>query len=164
MKKFNFSILVTITALLVLFIACGESEEEIKAREQAEQVRLDSMRMAKEQEAARRLVQIQDSIAAAKARLAAEELAKNPFGFEENGNFSVQLGAWRSEEKAQRYMDQWADRDYPMAYVLKIGTEEDGEIWFRVRVGNFGTRSNAENFGVHMAKEINSTYWVITAK
>ena len=65
-----------------------------------------------------------------------------------------------SEEKAQSFVDSWADRNYPNAYVVKTGNELTGDIWFRVRVGNFATRLDAENFGTELATEINSGFWV----
>ncbi|MEQ9264383.1 MAG: SPOR domain-containing protein [Balneolaceae bacterium] len=57
-------------------------------------------------------------------------------------------------------MNKWEDRNYPSAYVVKIGDEATGDVWFRVRVGFFDTKEGAETFGAELSQEINSGYWV----
>lgn len=141
--------------------ACGESEEERQARLQAYQ---DSLRAVEQAKVAEMMAQMQDSIDAAEAEEMPmeEEPESTSTGLVEDGNFVVQVGAWRSEEKAQSFVNKWADRNYPNAYVVKIGDEATGDVWFRVRVGDFNTKSEAENFGVELSSEINSGYWVAT--
>jgi cell division septation protein DedD len=141
--------------------ACGESEEERQARLQAYQ---DSLRAVEQAKVAEMMAQMQDSIDAAEAEEMPmeEEPESTSTGLVEDGNFVVQVGAWRSEEKAQSFVNKWADRNYPNAYVVKIGDESTGDVWFRVRVGDFNTKSEAENFGVELSSEINSGYWVAT--
>ncbi|MGB0346952.1 MAG: SPOR domain-containing protein [Balneolaceae bacterium] len=151
-------------ALAVFFFsiaACGgESEEEKQARLQAYQ---DSLRAVEQAKIAEMMEAMQDSIDAADSENVIddpEESTTSEYGFSEEGNYVVQVGAWRSEEKAQSFVDSWADRNYPNAYVVKTGNELTGDIWFRVRVGNFATRLDAENFGTELATEINSGFWV----
>ncbi|MBO6535295.1 MAG: SPOR domain-containing protein [Balneolaceae bacterium] len=151
-------------SLVMLFFslaACGESEEERQARLQAYQ---DSLRAVEQAKVAEMMAQMQDSIDAAEAEEMPmeEEPESTSTGLVEDGNFVVQVGAWRSEEKAQSFVNKWADRNYPNAYVVKIGDEATGDVWFRVRVGDFNTKSEAENFGVELSSEINSGYWVAT--
>lgn len=151
-------------SLVMLFFslaACGESEEERQARLQAYQ---DSLRAVEQAKVAEMMAQMQDSIDAAEAEEMPmeEEPESTSTGLVEDGNFVVQVGAWRSEEKAQSFVNKWADRNYPNAYVVKIGDESTGDVWFRVRVGDFNTKSEAENFGVELSSEINSGYWVAT--
>ncbi|MCR9131150.1 MAG: SPOR domain-containing protein [bacterium] len=151
-------------SLVMLFFslaACGESEEERQARLQAYQ---DSLRAVEQAKVAEMMAQMQDSIDAAEAEEmpVEEEPESTSTGLVEDGNFVVQVGAWRSEEKAQSFVNKWADRNYPNAYVVKIGDESTGDVWFRVRVGDFNTKSEAENFGVELSSEINSGYWVAT--
>jgi septal ring-binding cell division protein DamX len=151
-------------ALAILFFsisACGgESEEEKQARLQAYQ---DSLRAVEQAKIAEMMAAMQDSIDAAESEELMEEeetgMTGN-YGFSEDGNFVVQVGAWRSEERAQAFVDNWADRNYPNAYVIKTGNELTGDIWFRVRIGNFATKLDAENFGTELSTEINSGYWV----
>ena len=90
-----------------------------------------------------------------------EENTDSEYEFSDDGQFLVQLGAWRSEEKAQSYVDSWSDRNYPKAYVSKSGNELTGHVWFRVRVGYFTTLVSAEKFASELSTEINTDYWVI---
>ncbi len=154
-----------IALVLVIFAisACGgESEEEKQARLQAYQ---DSVRAAEQAKVAEMMAQMQDSVETAEADGMMEDeesSSTSGYAFSEEGSFVVQVGAWRSEMKAQAFVDGWTDREYPNAYVVKTGNELTGDVWFRVRVGNFGTRIDAENFGADLAGEINSGYWVTT--
>jgi len=150
-------------SLVVLFFsltACGgESEAEREARLQAYQ---DSLRAVEQAKVAEMMAQMQDSIDAAAAAETIEEPEPDSgtYGFTEDGNFVVQVGAWRSEEKAQAFIDSWSDRNYPNAYVVKTGNEMTGDVWFRVRIGNFSTKVDAENFGAEISQELNSGFWV----
>ena len=140
--------------------ACGESEEERRAREQA---RMDSLRMVQQQEIAAQMAALEKENASAADSTQSEADMKSQtagFSFVENGEYAVQVGAFRSEEKAKGYVAKWADRNYPNAYTVKVGEEEYGNVWFRVRVGFFGTKEDAAKLGTELAKEMNSGYWV----
>ncbi|MBO6792938.1 MAG: SPOR domain-containing protein [Balneolaceae bacterium] len=150
----------TLVVLLFSLASCGESEEEKQARLQAYQ---DSLRAVEQAKVAEMMAQMQDSIDAAEAQempAEEEEMPMSATGMVEDGSFVVQVGAWRSQEKAQSFVDRWSDRNYPNAYVVKIGDEASGDVWFRVRVGDFTNKMEAENFGAELAREINSGYWV----
>ena len=155
MKKSNLYGLL-IAVLLLSGAACGESEEERQAREQA---RMDSIRAAQQAEIDRQMAALQDSVVTAEAEAAIEEQTAD-YILTEEGHFVVQVGAWRSEEKAQSYVDKLSSRDYPTAYVVKTGNEETGDVWFRVRVGYLNTRDGAKIFGEELSKELNSGYWI----
>lgn len=148
--------------VIVSLAACGESEAEKQARMKAYQ---DSLRAAEQAKIAAMMAQMQDSIDAAQAmeEEPEEEPPTNKFSFAEDGSYVVQVGAWRSEEKAQSFVNKWADRNYPHVFVVRFGDEATGDVWFRVRVGNFATKADAETFGAMLAQEINSGYWVTTA-
>ncbi|MEO1021429.1 MAG: SPOR domain-containing protein [Bacteroidota bacterium] len=158
MKK---NIIFTIACLIgiVVIQACGESEAERQAREQA---RLDSIRTAQQADIARQMQAVQDSIDAANAseEPMVEEVETMAEGFSEDGMFAVQVGAWRSQEKADAYITNWADREYPNAYTVKVGDETNGDVWFRVRIGFFETEEAAEQFGSQLAEETQTGYWV----
>lgn len=151
----------TLVMLLFSLASCGESEEEKQARLQAYQ---DSLRAVEQAKVAEMMAQMQDSIEAAEAEEmpVEEETTSSSPSLVEDGAFVVQVGAWRSEDKAQMFVNQWADRNYPNAYVVKIGDEATGDIWFRVRVGDFNAKADAESFGAELSSEINSGYWVAT--
>lgn len=160
MKKVSLFFVLGAVVMLSL-TACGESEAEKQARLQAYQ---DSLRAVEQAKVAAMMEQMkQDSIAASQQEI--EEVAEQPSSkLVEAGPYVVQVGAWRSEEKAQKFVDSWAGRGYPSSYVVKIGEEESGDVWFRVRVGFFETKDAAEAFGADLASEINTGYWVSYVK
>ena len=163
MKRISLYSLLVVVGLTTI-LACGESEQERMAREQARQDSLRKVEMAKVQA---QIQAYEDSVAAAEQSGEMMEddedaapKAVNEFAMVESGPYVVQVGAFRSQDKAQHYVDKWADRSYPSSYVIKTGNEATGDVWFRVRVGYFSTTEDAENFGAQLAKEINSGYWV----
>ncbi|MEX0609445.1 MAG: SPOR domain-containing protein [Balneolaceae bacterium] len=154
----NLSIYTLLLAItLVAVQGCGPSEEEKRA---AEQARLDSLRQVEQQKIAAFTAAREDSLAlvAEKERIRAEEEA-NRIKFTDGGQYVVQVGAWRSEEKANSFIKRWSDRDFPSVYVVKIEEGDAGNVWFRVRVGFFETKEDAEKLGMELSEEINSGYW-----
>ncbi|MGK7371343.1 MAG: SPOR domain-containing protein [Candidatus Halalkalibacterium sp. M3_1C_030] len=150
----------TITAitLISLMSACGPSEEEIQRREQARQDSLEQVRQQRmEQQRMDSIAQArQDSIAAAKKKK--EE--RRQMSFNTTGDFSLQVEAWRSQDKAQAQVQKWKDRGFENAYVVKYGQEETGNIWFRVRLGLTDTREKAEQLGQNLKEEYDTEYWI----
>lgn len=148
-------------ALTLILQACGPSEAEKRA---AEQARMDSIRAVQEREIAEQMAALQDSLDKAEAadleEDKKEERADGQIHFSENGEYAVQIGAFRSEDKANNYLSTLSQRNYPSSYVVKIGTEDDGDIWFRLRVGYFDHPDEAAKLGEILAREINSEYWV----
>jgi cell division septation protein DedD len=80
--------------------------------------------------------------------------------FAEDGEYAVQVGAFRSEDQANTYKNRLSDREYPHIYTVKVGEEETGDVWFRLRVGFFATKTDAEEFGAELGRELNTGYWV----
>lgn len=150
----------TITAitLISLMSACGPSEEEIQRREQARQDSLEQVRQQRMQQ--QRMDSIaqarQDSIAAAKKK----EEERRQMSFNTTGDYSLQVEAWRSQDKAQAQVQKWKDRGFENAYVVKYGQEETGNIWFRVRLGRTDTRKKAEQLGQNLKEEYDTEYWI----
>lgn len=156
MKKYSlYTLLLAVT--FMTFTACGESEAERQAREQA---RLDSLRLVEQQKVAAMMAELEDSTNVANEGVEEMEEETSTASISESGSYVVQVGAWRSEEKAQSFVDKWANRNYPSSYVIKTGDEATGDIWFRVRVGYFQTRAAANEFGTTLASEINTGFWV----
>ena len=160
------SIYTLIAGFLVLSIqACGPSEEERRAREQA---RLDSLRQVQQQEIEALMQARQDSIDAAQASQGMTEEEESPAMatgmFAEDGAYAVQVGAWRSQEKAQSMADELSARDYPDVYTVQVGDESTGDVWFRVRIGFFATEADAAQLGADLAEELNTGYWVSKAR
>lgn len=152
----NLGIYTLFLALIIAVQACGPSEEERRA---AEQARLDSLRQVEEQRIAEMMQAREDSIAQAEEEeRIAEEEAKPQFA--EDGTYAVQVGAFRSEESANDYKADLTDREFPHVYIVKFGEEETGDIWFRLRVGFFAEKEEAEELGKELGEELNTGYWV----
>ncbi len=157
MKNFSlYTLLLAVTFMTLT--ACGESEAERQAREQA---RLDSLRLVEQQKVAAMMAELEDSTTMTESgEMEQMEDKTQSYSISESGSYVVQVGAWRSEEKAQSFVSKWSDRNYPSSYVIQTGNEATGDVWFRVRVGYFTTRDAAKEFGANLAGEINTGYWV----
>jgi cell division septation protein DedD len=140
--------------------ACGPSEEEIRQREQARQDSLERVKQQRlEQQRQDSIEQArQDSIEAAK-----RERQRNRIEYDSNGAFAVQVEAWRSENKAEAQIQKWVDRGYENAYVVKMGNEETGNIWFRVRLGRVATKDMAEKLQDKLMRNHNEKSWISMA-
>lgn len=156
--------LVTSAISISLLNACGPSEEEIRQREQARQDSLEHVQQVRmeQQRQARLEQQRQDSIAAAREhQRKMEEL--NRIEFDSNGAFAVQVGAWRSLDKAEMLAQTWQERGYENAFVVKFGKEETGNIWFRVRLGRVATLQMAEKLQAKLQRNTNTGSWISMA-
>lgn len=156
MKKISIYTLLLAMALLSIQ-ACGPSEEERRA---AEQARLDSLRQVEQQRIAQQIQAYEDSVARANEQQEMQQENETEFSFAENGNYAVQVGAFRSEEQANSYRNKLRERDYPSVYTVKVGEEATGDIWFRLRVGYFASKEDAEEFGRKLGQELDTGYWV----
>lgn len=153
------------TGVLAIFLinACGPSEEELQREEQARQ---DSLEQAREQQ--REEIR-QDSLEKARAdsieqaQEEEQEEEEEAIVFDEDGNFSLQVESWRSEDRAEQNVSAWKERGFDNAYVVKYGDEERGDVWFRVRLGRAADREAAEKAGELLADEYNVDYWISNA-
>jgi len=152
----------TVACLIILglFQACGESEAERQAREKA---RLDSLRAVQQAEIDALIRAQQDSIDAANQPMVEDDenngMSYNGVVFDENGDYVVQVGAWRSETKANGFVQEWSGRGYENAYTVRVGNEETGDVWFRVRIGFLSTKEDAESLGSNLNAEFGTPYW-----
>ncbi|MDZ7343921.1 MAG: SPOR domain-containing protein [candidate division KSB1 bacterium] len=75
------------------------------------------------------------------------------------GKYTVQVSSWRTrrkaEEDAQRYRAQGFNAYIQEAYI----PEKDG-TWYRVRVGRFTTKADAEQMAAQLAGLLESGFWV----
>ncbi|WP_445665373.1 SPOR domain-containing protein [Fodinibius sp. AD559] len=149
--------LITSAIAISMLQACGPSEEEIQQREQARQDSLEQVKQQRlEQQRQDSIEQArQDSIEAAK-----RERERNRIKYDNNGAFSVQVEAWRSKEKAEAQVQKWVDRGYENAYVVKMGNEETGDIWFRVRLGRVATKDMAKKLQDKLMRNHNEKSWI----
>ncbi len=152
--------LITSAMAISMLQACGPSEEEIQQREQARQ---DSLERVQQQ---RLEQQRQDSIEQARQdsiEAAQKERERNRIEYDSDGAFAVQVEAWRSKEKAEEQIPKWVDRGYENAYVVKMGNEETGDVWFRVRLGRVATKDMAEKLQDKLMNNHNAKSWISMA-
>lgn len=148
----------TIFLTVAMLQACSPEEPEVEQSPEATQ---DSLEQAYEAEMEQMR---QDSIARAQddslAATREEESQETDIEYSENGDFVVQIEAWRSEEKAQQQADQWTNRGYDQAYVVSYGDEDSGNVWYRVRIGQFDTREMANRLQNKIEDDYGVESWV----
>lgn len=142
---------------IMLFQACGQTEEEFEYDQQAVQ---DSLEQAYEAEMEQMR---QDSIAQAEADSIAEAEAEPVIEYSENGEYSVQVGAWRSRAKAESQASAWKDRGFDRSFVVEYGNEDTGDLWYRIRIGQFDTVEMASTLKEELENEHDVQAWISKA-
>lgn len=148
----------TIILGLALLQACGPEEAEVERDQQAVQDSLEQAYEAEMEQMRRDSVEQAraDSIAAAEEG----ERQRNEIEYSESGEYVVQIEAWRSEAKAQQQAEEWVSRGYEQAHVVSYGDEDTGDVWYRVRVGQFDTRDMAERLKTKLNEEHSTESWI----
>lgn len=156
MKK---SILTTCILALgfTAFQACGPSQEEIKAKEQATKDSLAQVETA-------RLARIEsDRLAQVEAQRLADveaEKERRRIEFSADGKFTVQVEASRGRELAEKHAQMWKKRGFPNSYVVQFGDDTTGDVWFRVRLGSFATKKMANKVATLIFEDYKMKTWV----
>lgn len=146
-------------ALLSVFIiqACGPSESELREREQARLDSLERVRVERVEQA--RL----DSVSAVQQRMAEQErleAERRTFNFVDDGSYAVQVGSWRSSTTADASVATWKERGFPNAYAVKYGSEDTGDVWFRVRLGRVASEEDAVRLQSVVSEDFGVDAWV----
>ncbi len=91
---------------------------------------------------------------------ATNEVASFDGSFAEDGKYTVQISASRSEEGANQLSQKMKDEGFP-AYVAVVEspTPDNVGTFYRVRIGFFNTVSSAKAFGEHIAS-MGYSWWV----
>ncbi|MEX0660689.1 MAG: SPOR domain-containing protein [Balneolaceae bacterium] len=139
---------------ILLFQACGQTEEEIEYDQEAVQDSLEQVYEA-EMEQMR-----QDSIAQAEADSIAAAEAEPDIEYSDNGEYSVQVESWRSREKAQAQAEEWKERGFDHAFVVEYGDSDVGDLWFRIRIGQFDTIEMATDLKEQLEEDYNVQSWI----
>lgn len=140
---------------ITLLQSCGTDEADIEERDQ--QAIEDSLAQAQQAE---REQMRRDSLEQAEADSIAAEEERNRVEFSDDGEYVVQVEAWRSQNKAERQAQEWRDRGYEKSSVVMYGSDETGDVWFRVRLGQFDTREMAIRLQNRLSEEYNTQSWV----
>jgi len=151
---YTFSIVLTFTMLQ----ACGQDDEmSAEQQQEQEQAMEDSLEQAyqEEQEQMRR-----DSLEQARADSIAAAEEERRIEYSEDGDFTVQVEAWRSQEKAELQADKWEERGYDQASVVTYGNPETGNVWYRIRIGQVETREMAEKLQNKLLEDHETQTWI----
>ena len=62
--------------------------------------------------------------------------------------------------KANQQAEEWIEKGYDQAYVVSYGNEETGNVWYRVRIGQFNTREMAERLQEKLREDHDAVSWV----
>jgi len=73
------------------------------------------------------------------------------------GNYTVQVSAFREKKRADEIVGRLEDAGYP-AYVATIPMK--GVDWYTVRIGHYPSRTDAKKAIQDFALELRSSYWI----
>jgi hypothetical protein len=156
MKKLGQLVIIALVSVFIIK-ACGPSESELREREQA---RLDSLDRVRVQQIDQARI---DSVSAVQQRMAEQErleAQRRVFTFSNDGSYTVQVGSWRSSAKADEMVTVWKERGYSNAYSAKFGSEETGDVWFRVRLGRVASEEDAIRLQSVVTQDFGAEAWV----
>ncbi|TVR35053.1 MAG: SPOR domain-containing protein [Balneolaceae bacterium] len=154
------SIIYILTIMLAISFlhGCGPSDEELREQEQARQQAVqDSLQLVYEQQMAEMR---QDSIEQARLAEIAEEEARARIEYVADGPYTLQIESWRSKDKAEARVQQWKEMGFENTYVREFGSEDTGDLWYRVRIGRFATSEHANNLKEKLSEEYETDSWV----
>ncbi len=75
------------------------------------------------------------------------------------GNFTVQVGAYHSELKAHESIMRYKAEGYD-AYLEEATVGEKKQVWYRVRIGRYVKRADAEKMAVELNSKGDIKAWV----
>ena len=75
------------------------------------------------------------------------------------GNFTVQIGAFRSESRAHEAISKYKNMGYD-AYIEETKVEGSDRAWFRVRIGRYQRSSEAKRIADELNAMGNIKAWV----
>lgn len=176
MKKIVLYSFLTIISI-VLIQACGPSNKEKQAQRTARQnqiaqARQDSVAKAQaEAEAKKKEAELEKKQKAQTTKKPAKmnpskpakskpQMASAEIKYVKGGNYSVQVGSWRSDSVANKRLGIWKKRGYQHAYIVKYGKEGTGNIWFRVRLGVVANKQMAKELQKSIKDKYNASSWI----
>lgn len=156
--KTAFIYIITGAIAIMILHGCGPSEEELREQERARQQAInDSLALVYEAQ----LEQMRlDSLEQVQQESIEETETRSNIQYSENGNFVVQIEAWRSESKAERQATRWKERGFDRVFITEFDSQEAGEVWYRVRFGRFDTREMAKNLQQQLSEDYGLESWV----
>lgn len=156
--KTTLAYLITGIMALLLINGCGPSEEELREQQMArQQATQDSLALVYEQQMEQMRLDSLEQVRQDSIEMAEQE---PEIAYSEDGEYVVQIEAWRSEAKASSQAERWKDRGFNHVFVVEYGDEDAGDLWYRVRFGRFDTKEMAETLQQNLLDEYQKESWV----
>ena len=134
-----------IVSVAVFIIGCGSDD---KKKEAAVKVETTETQLV-----------ISDSTSASEVATMSKPTIKPVPVRVRQGNFTVQIGAFRSESRAHEAISKYKKMGYD-AYIEETKVEGSDRVWFRVRIGRFQRSSEAKRIADELNARGNIKAWV----
>ena len=145
MGELLFRITLIISATVLITIGCGSGEKKEEAAINVETTETQ--------------IVISDSTASPEvATLSKATLKPEPVPVRK-GNFTVQIGSFRSEPRAHEAIIKYKKMGYD-AYIEETKVGRSDRIWFRVRIGRYQRSSEAKRIADELIAKGNVKAWV----
>jgi cell division septation protein DedD len=104
---------------------------------------------------------IDDTLATPRELPAQEPPAQPPpqVVMDTEGRYTVQVSSWRTQWRAERDAQRFSDKGFN-AYVQSAYIPSLGGTWYRVRVGGYATKAEAQVMAARLAGLLESGYWI----
>ena len=139
---FRFTII--ISATLLVFVGCGSDKKE----EPAVKVETTGTQLV-----------ISDSTAQTEVATMSKATIKPAPVQLRKGNFTVQVGAFRTESSAHAAINKYKAMGYD-AYIEEAKVGEGDRVWYRVRIGRYQRSSDAKRIADELNARGNIKAWV----
>ena len=140
-----FRIALIISAAALIFIGCGRNEKKEEAAVKVETTETQ--------------VVIQESTASSEVATMSKAAIKPVPVSIKKGNFTVQIGAFRTELRAHEAIVKYNGMGYE-AYIEEATVEGSDVVWYRVRIGRYQTSSEAKRTADELNARGNIKAWV----
>lgn len=147
-------------ALTLLAVGCKHKKENNKQAKQEKQQaikkrRADSLRIVQQ-----RRDSLQQARADSLAKVKRKKKQEASGSLKSQGQYAIQVEAWRSKRKAQKREKIWKKRGFKDAYTIKHHGPTPGDIWYRVRLGYTDSRQKAERIQKQIQQKYQAKSWV----
>lgn len=82
------------------------------------------------------------------------------FPFSGNGPFAIQIRAVQDLTVAENLKQEWIERGFEDTYLQKFDHSESGETWYRIRLGNVDSFSEAERVQQTIMDQFEVEVWI----
>lgn len=86
--------------------------------------------------------------------------------FDASGKYIVSLGSFKQKQNAINLKNKFKYDGFPVSVVV-VNTQKSGgarQTYYRVNIGNFATKSDAEKFGQNILASRGQKYWINVKK